>query len=734
MRTVVLVGNPNAGKTTLFNALTGMKQRVGNWSGVTVEKVSGFFTCEDIQVEVMDLPGIYGLFDGFQKNPYLSEDEKLTQQVLSAKTPELILNVVDARYLARNLYLTTQLLEQGWPVVVVLTHTEILDLAREDALSKALGCPVVSVSTEKGQGIADLQLLLANKNLLSKKTPSPSFENNLKQTTHLDCDQNQDIETATKRYAQIDALVANLPKSKLLNVSRKWSTKLDKWILHRYFGVPFFLLVMYSMFVFAIHVGGVFQDFFDQLTNLLFVEGTAQVLTSMAAPNWVVSLLAHGVGQGLNTILTFIPVIGAMFFALAFLEDSGYMARAAFVMDRVMRSIGLPGKSFVPLIVGFGCNVPAIMGARTLENKRDKILTVMISPFMSCGARLAIFTVFVSAFFVKGQNIIFLLYLIGIAMAMVTGFVLKKTLLKGTVSPLLLELPEYQLPPIKLLCRHAWYRIKHFISNAAKLIVPISMVLAILGHVGINSQGQWQWQVPQTKENAKENAEPQSPTLMMAFGQAVTPIFHPMGIQDNNWPATVGLLTGVLAKEVVIGTLNSLYGLEEEQKSNLENQPQLGERIGLAFKTIPDNIIALGSAILSPIEQAAPIEEAESSGVGSARGFGVLNHHFGTVHAAFAYLLFVLLYFPCVATTAAMVREVRKYWAIFSVCWTTLLAYSIAVLYFQIATYALHPVKSSIWIGSISLFFALVCLALKWAGYRQEKRQKKLVPTRIILV
>jgi ferrous iron transport protein B len=486
-------------------------------------------------------------------------------------------------------------------------------------------------------------------------------------------------------------------------------------------------MAMYAMFVFAIHVGGVFQDFFDQLTKIIFVDGMTSALISINAPNWVISTVAHGIGQGLNTTLTFIPVIGAMFFALAFLEDSGYMARAAFVMDRVMRTIGLPGKSFVPLIVGFGCNVPAIMGARTLENKRDKILTVMISPFMSCGARLAIFTVFVSAFFAKGQNIIFLLYLIGIAMAMMTGFLLKKTLLKGSVSPLLLELPQYQFPPLKLLCRHAWYRLKHFISNAAKLIVPISMLLALLGHVGIDGH----WQTPHKQEINNQKNSQQTPTLMMAFGQAITPIFHPMGVQDNNWPATVGLLTGVLAKEVVIGTLNSLYGLEDIPELD---ERVLKERIASALKTIPENIVGLGGALLNPIEQAAPIEEENTNGVGSVRGFGVLNHHFGTVHAAFAYLLFVLLYFPCVATTAAMVREVRKQWAIFSVCWTTLLAYTIAVLYFQIATYVLHPVKSSIWIGCISLFYGLVWLSLKWMGHQQEKRQKKLLPTRIVLV
>lgn len=705
MRTVVLVGNPNAGKTTLFNALTGMKQRVGNWSGVTVEKVSGFFTCEDIQVEVMDLPGIYGLIPQFQNSPYLSEDEKLSQHVLTEKAPELILNVVDVRHLVRNLYLTTQLLEQGWPVVVVLTHVDARDAPQEAALSKALGCPVVSVSANKGQGIADLQLLLASNAPLAKKT------------TPVEISEENDIELATKRYAAIELLVANLPKPKVPYLSKKRSEKIDKWILHKYLGVPFFLMAMYAMFVFAIHVGGVFQDFFDQITKILFVEGVAHVLTNMDAPNWLISLTAHGVGQGINTTLTFIPVIGAMFFALAFLEDSGYMARAAFVMDRVMRSIGLPGKSFVPLIVGFGCNVPAIMGARTLENKRDKILTVMISPFMSCGARLAIFTVFVSAFFAKGQNIIFLLYLIGIAMAMMTGFLLKKTLLKGKVSPLLLELPDYQMPPVKMLCRHAWYRLKNFIVNAGKLIIPISMVLALLGHVG--TDGKWQVGKSETGTEPK-------PTLMMVFGQAVTPIFHPMGIQDNNWPATVGLLTGVLAKEVVIGALNSLYGLDEE------NEPE-NLNLYTALNTIPENIYGLGRALLNPIERAAPIEEEGATGMHSAQGFGVLNHHFGTVHAAFAYLLFVLLYFPCVSTTAAMVREVKKQWAIFSVCWTTILAYSVAVLYFQIATYTLHPVKSSIWIGCISIFFGLVWAGLKWVGHRQDEQLKKLVPTRIVL-
>ena len=708
MRTVVLVGNPNAGKTTLFNALTGMKQRVGNWSGVTVEKVSGFFTCEDIQVEVMDLPGIYGLMPDFEQNAYLSEDEKLSQRVLTAKTPELILNVVDSRQLVRNLYLTTQLLEQGWPVVVVLTHAESHNRPREEALSKALGCPVVSVSANKGQGVADLQLLLASTPPIGSKKYSGNLnlENNNNNKNNIDID--LDIDLATNRYAFIEKVVASLPRSAATSHSRKWSEKLDKWILNRYLGTPFFLMVMYGMFVFAIHVGGVFQDFFDQLTKIIFIEGLAQGLISLQAPNWLVTLLAHGVGQGLNTTLTFIPVIGAMFFALAFLEDSGYMARAAFVMDRIMRSIGLPGKSFVPLIVGFGCNVPAIMGARTLENKRDKILTVMISPFMSCGARLAIFTVFVSAFFAKDQNIIFLLYLIGIAMAMLTGFLLKKTLLKGKVSSLVLELPDYQWPSIKLLCRHAWHRLKNFIWNAAKLIIPMSMALALLGQIKISDQ---------------RHQPEQTPTFMASFGQALTPIFHPMGIEDKNWPATVGLLTGVLAKEVVIGTLNSLYGLEDKLENKSENNNFI-LKLKKAFKTIPDNIQSLGAAFLNPISQADQM---------SVEGFGVLNHHFGTVHAAFAYLLFVLLYFPCVSTTAAMVREVKKYWAIFSVCWTTLLAYSVAVLYFQVATYGLHPVKSAIWISCIGLFYGLVWAGLKWLGHQQDKKQHKLLPTRIIL-
>lgn len=775
MLTIALVGNPNCGKTTLFNALTGRKERVGNWSGVTVEKISGFFTCEDTEVEVVDLPGIYSLA-GYA---YLPEDQKFTVDYLSKQRCGAVLNVIDASNLCRNLYLTLQLLESGMPVVVVINRIDIANKLglqiQEAALAKMLGCPVVSVSAQQGSGILDLQLLLASEPIkasqfilpygvatdfaideLVKKNntryqaislleeglafgQSAEYQQLLWQLSESILKASgyePDVLIAMKRYQYIDELIA---KSVTHNAEKSFKSanltkQIDKLFLHRLLGFPLFLMMMYGMFLFAIHVGGLFQDFVDELTNALFVEGALHYLTNLHSPDWLTTILAYGVGQGINTTLTFAPVIGAMFLALSFLEDSGYMARAAFVMDRIMRTIGLPGKSFVPMIVGFGCNVPAIMGTRTLETKRDRILTVLMSPFMSCGARLAIFTVFVAAFFKEGgQNIIFCLYMIGILMALLTGYLLKKTLLKGENSPLILELPDYHVPQMKTLFRHAWHRLKKFLTNAMKLIIPVCIVLAILD--GINIRGEWRTlNISQENRNASTQLTP-TPTVLMVIGQSLTPIFTPMGITEENWPATVGLLTGVLAKEVVVGTLNSLYAIEGEVSQVSEPQEDtsfsLLKSLRLALASIPAKLGEMGEILQNPIKSAAPVEQAEILEMEHST-FGVMYQRFGSPLAAFAYLLFVLLYFPCIATTAAMVREVPKRWALFSVLWTTALAYGVSVTFYQIATFSSHPIYSAYWLGGIGITFSTALLGLVFYSKAKKKRER-LVPTSIVL-
>ena len=760
--TIGLVGNPNCGKTTLFNALTGARQRVGNWPGVTVERKSGFFKSGDATVEVVDLPGIYSLVMASDTS---SIDEKIASDYILTGSADLIVNIVDASNLERNLYLTLQLLEMQVPVVVVLN---MMDVARQrgvkialDRLTKLLGCPVIAIEAHKNKGIKELKdfLLTAPRaavspvfssahkkaltntiaDLAAKIKPNVidaqqantfwlalrMLEGDLFVQRFLQIDtsdliaqyqlrlrnelnEDADILIADARYSFINDIIASsVTRNSQTMVT--YTAHIDRVVLNRVLGIPIFLAAMYLMFLFAINVGGAFQDFFDIGSDTLFVQGAGYALGNLGLPNWLTALIANGIGRGINTTVTFIPVIGAMFLFLAFLEDSGYMARAAFVVDRGMRALGLPGKSFVPMIVGFGCNVPSVMATRTLENRRDRILTVMMSPFMSCGARLAIYAVFTAAFFpVGGQNIVFALYIIGIAMAMLTGLLLRKTVLKGEPAPLAMELPPYHVPHVKTLLLHAWQRLRGFLLRAGKLIVPICVLIGALGALNIDG----------TINTGDGNAN----SLLSVLGRFLTPIFAPMGIHQDNWPATVGLVTGVLAKEVVVGTLNALYS----QIGHIATVPaahfNLWSGLHDALLSIPQNLSQLGNSFGNPVLAQAPVHSL------SQNVYGLMYQRFDGQIGAMAYLLFVLLYFPCISTTAAMLRELNRGWTIFSVVWTTGVAYCVAVLFYQAATWARHPEFSLLWIAGISGLFGLTIAGARWYA-RQPKRYTKLLPT-----
>jgi len=499
---------------------------------------------------------------------------------------------------------------------------------------------------------------------------------------------------ADQRYQIIQQRLTTCLHSKHIQ-GKNLTDRLDKIILNRFIGIPFFLGVMYSLFLFAINVGGMFQDFFDLGGRALFVDGVGYLLQNMGVNDWLVALIAVGVGTGITTTMTFIPVIGAMFLFLAFLEDSGYMARAAFVVDRCMRALGLPGKSFVPLIVGFGCNVPAVMAARTLESRRDRILTIMMSPFMSCGARLAIYALFTAAFFPKGgQNVVFGLYMIGVSVAVITGLLLRKTLLSGDPSPLIMELPTYHLPNVRSVGLQAWRRLKRFLSKAGKVIIPLCIIISFLN--GVTVQG---------KLNIDQDGHQES--LLSATGKAITPIFAPMGIRQDNWPATVGIATGMMAKEVVVATLNTLYS----QQQGVPEQPTLEMVVdGLkeAVQSVKDNFSDLANAWRNPVVAYMPgsdIDDIESI-------YGQMYQRFDGKIGAFAYLLFLLLYFPCVATTAVMVRELNWKWTLFSVTWTTGIAYTVAVAFYQVATLLQHPIDSIAWILILVILLTWVIYAL----------------------
>jgi ferrous iron transport protein B len=518
-----------------------------------------------------------------------------------------------------------------------------------------------------------------------------------------------DILTADGRYEFVNQLVKQVV-CKLNEVSRHTSEKIDRIVLNRFLGIPIFLLVMYVMFLFTINIGSAFVDFFEQVVGAFLIDGLGAWLNAVNCPSWLNVVLTQGVGSGMQVVATFIPIVGFLFLFLSMLEDSGYMARAAFVMDRFMRFLGLPGKAFVPMIVGFGCNVPAIMATRTLENPRDRILTNLMNPFMSCGARLPVYALFAAAFFpINGQNIVFGLYLLGIGVAVLTGLIMRHTLFKGETTPFIMELPTYHLPTLQGIFIRTGDRLKSFILNAGRVIVPMVLILNFLNALGTDGSF--------GRENTNQS-------VLSHIGRSLTFVFEPMGIREDNWVATVGIFTGVLAKEAVVGTLDALYGQLDMPLEVVEKPPfDLEESLKQAALTIPQNLSDVTNRLLDPLglnigalndEQTS----ASKQNVNTAT-FKAMQHSFDGQAGAFAYLLFILLYSPCVAATAAIYRETSAAWATFTAIWTTSLAYFTATLFYQIATFDAHPENTLLWVLTIGGIFLLVILIL-WQKGRHE--------------
>lgn len=596
--TILTVGNPNSGKTTLFNGLTGAKQQVGNWAGVTVEKKTGQYTHSGDQFELTDLPGIYALDSGNDGN---SIDESIASRAVLTHPADLIINVVDATSLERSLYMTLQLRELGRPMVVVLNKMDALKRERIKldvaGLEKALGCPVVTLSAtdkdqvralkerlhktvvqgltldalsinygaEMEQAIAQVEPIFDSESVSSRALAIRGLENDVMVLNALTSEQRDEIALAVKQTGvDIDLQVADTKYTFLHEqckklrrsegkLSRSFTEKVDGFILNKYVGVPFFFVVMYLMFMFSINIGSAFIDFFDIGVGALLVDGGHYLLDDHL-PVWLVTLIADGVGGGIQTVATFIPVIAALYLFLAVLESSGYMSRAAFVLDKVMQKIGLPGKAFVPLVLGFGCNVPSIMATRTLDQERERKLAASMAPFMSCGARLPVYALFAAAFFPEsGQNVVFALYLLGIVAAVFTGLVLKHTIYPGSSDSLVMEMPDYELPTFQNVMIKTWQKLKRFVLGAGKTIVLVVTILSFLNSVGT--------------DGSFGNEDSENSVLSKA-AQVVTPVFAPMGVQQDNWPATVGIITGIFAKEAVVGTLNSLYTSSEGRRVN----------------------------------------------------------------------------------------------------------------------------------------------------------------------
>ncbi|MBT4891105.1 MAG: ferrous iron transport protein B, partial [Rhodospirillales bacterium] len=507
-------------------------------------------------------------------------------------------------------------------------------------------------------------------------------------------------------------------------VDRNLSDPIDQIVLNRWLGLPIFLALMYLMFTFSVNVGGAFIDFFDIAAGTLFVDGVKELLTTMAAPDWLKVLLADGLGGGIQVVATFIPIIGTLYLFLSVLEDTGYMARAAYLMDRYMRVIGLPGKAFVPLIVGFGCNVPAIMASRTLEEQRDRTLTVMMTPFMSCGARLAVYALFAAAFFPSGgQNIIFALYLIGIAVAIGTGYLLKRTLLAGESSPLVMELPPYHIPQVRGVLINTWNRLKSFMIGAGKIIIIVVVCLSFLNSIDINGRF------------GNENSER---SILSVVGRSIVPIFKPMGIQEDNWPATVGIFTGIFAKEAVVGTLDALYSKLAISDAALEgNQPEnnpvfsVYDGLAEAVATIPENLSSLSKLLTDPLGISVSGAESKQATVEAQdvklATFDAMVNRFDGAAGAFSYLLFILLYTPCAAAIGAINREIGARWTWFAVLWTTGVAYVSSVGVYQAATLLSHPLTSIAWLGGLTSFVIGLVTTMKVVSNRSAPHTIKAV-------
>lgn len=703
--TIAIAGNPNCGKTALFNALTGARQHVGNWPGVTVEKKEGYFELGDRQIRLVDLPGTYALFAN-------AEDERAAVDYLLSREASLIINIVDATNLERNLFLTSQLADLKIPMVIAVNMMDIaenrgiqLDL---DELSDFYGVPCIPLSAVSEKSVTNFisqmghvlaspmplpkQMVYGDKVEEAVKVLEPKVAPVAKlldaearwvslmylgnQKSYADkfaeagvkldkaevvkiLGEEPEFAMAENRYSISHSVAGKATVS--VRAKKTFSDKLDAVLLNRWAALPIFLVIMYLVFWIAVTIGSAFIDFFDVLFGAIFVDGLGYLLGDvLGCPSFVTAVLADGIGAGIQTVSTFIPVIFFMFLCLSFLEDSGYMARAAFVADRFMRFLGLPGRAFVPMMVGFGCGVPGIMGSRVLESKRERFLTIFLVPFMSCGARLPVYALFAAAFFGKmAGTVVFLLYLAGVLFAIAYGLFLKKSLFQGQASNFVMELPPYHLPKFKSLMIHCWQRLRDYIWRAGKVITLAVAVLGFLNSFGIVEkmyvdidgtateivQAEDGYQMVQENEagEAENVALPEGfvvdeskvvksseftagngdseNSLLSTIGKAITPVFEPFGVEKENWPASVSLFTGLLAKEAVIGTMNSLYsmagenaeapadGKAAEPVEEPKAETPAPEQVAAADSTVTDSAAVVDSAA-APAESTEVVAEA----------------------------------------------------------------------------------------------------------------------------
>lgn len=659
MKNIALLGNPNSGKTTLFNGLTGSNQHIGNWPGVTVEKKEGLLSYKNEEYNIVDLPGTYSL------GAY-SDDEIVARDFLLNGNPDMVVSVIDATNIERNLYLTTQLLEMDLKVVIALN---MMDEAKKreinidiDKLSKLLDVPIVATIASREEGLDGLKEEIQASLASDKKPRRPEiYKGQLKEVieslagklSNIDTDypkdwlaikalegdrkvmdfleadprisgelraeardlsENYELRMIDDRYEYIKDLVLKTvkkPEKKVVTLT----DKIDKLITNKYLGIPIFALIMFLVFQLTFAIG---EDLLGEATGefIGFLgENVEGFLVNIHAPNWFVELISEGLFEGVGAVLEFVPLIMILYFFLGILEDTGYMARAAYVMDGVMRSIGLHGKTFIPMIVGFGCNVPGIMATRTLDSKKDRMIAIFINPFMSCGAKIPIYLAFTAAFFPKyGGLVMFSLYALGIIIALIMGKIFSSTLFKGEESHFIMELPPYRAPILKYVLRDMWDKVWSFIKRAGTIIFAVVTLLWILARFPLG-------------------VEPYSESSVLGLiGRVIAPIFRPAGF--GNWQAAVSLFAGIPAKEVVIATLGMVYAGVSE-----------------------------GNELIYAIQQ----------------NFTPLS--------SLSFMVMVLLYTPCAATIATIKQETGSAkWALFVSLYTFAVGLAMATIIYQLGS------------------------------------------------
>ena len=661
---IALVGNQNCGKTTLFNQLTGSKQHIGNFPGVTVEQKSGYLLGNK-DVTVVDLPGIYSL------TPY-SIEEIVTRDYIFNQKPDCIINIIDATNLERNLYLTIQLLEMEIPFVMALNMMDEVRLNGTSIdvkkLSEELGVPVVPISASKNEGVSELAEVALGRakvknsayhdlcdgavhkavhslaHLLEENAEKCGFppkyaaikviENDksiidklqlderqldiighIVEDMEIACDTDREAAIVDMRYDYIEALCAKVVLKKGQNVNQEKSMKLDRILTHKIWAIPIFLCVMLAVFFLSFSLVGKWLS--DLLTlGIDWLTGVVDgALTSAGISEWLHSLLIDGVFNGVGSVLSFVPTIMVLFFLLSILEDSGYMARVAFVMDKLLRKIGLSGKSFVPMLIGFGCSVPGILAARTVSSERDRKMTVLLVPFMSCSAKLPIYSLITMAFFPRYQALVMLgVYVLSMVVGVLYGLLLKVTVFKGNPVPFVMELPNYRWPSLKTLLRNSWEKGKSFIRKAFTVIFVATLVI-------------WFLQSVDTSFNFTSDS---SVSILAEIGRFLSPVFAPLGLGD--WRLTTSIITGLTAKEAVVSTLAVLFGVASESLS------------------------AVLSAAFSPLQ-------------------------------GFCFLAFVVLYMPCVAAVAAVRKELGSGWkAVLAMFSQTVVAYLVTLIIYNVGT------------------------------------------------